>query len=159
MRHMGGMDAVRFFAAALAAILLLSRIDANTPAFDVEPATALALTDDRAARRMLEAGLRAALPVGTSRAGLLAWIDALRRDTRTREELRGDDVGDPDNIRDCRPAGPRALDCFWFLLVPQAHRAEALAEGLYGLTWVIRFTFDAGDRLLTIAVDVLPEQL
>ena len=71
----------------------------------------------------------------------------------------GRDVGGDTNIRDCRSTSPQTLDCVWFLFVPEPLREDALAEGIYGVTWIMHFGFDGNDRLQNIGIELLIERL
>jgi len=98
-------------------------------------------------------------PPGTSRTSVLETMAQLRVQTRAREQARGDPVGDDTNIRDCRLASNDVLTCVWFLFIPPSERQDAMAQGIYGMTWVLRFRFDGEDFLEALEVDLLIEHL
>jgi hypothetical protein len=109
------------------------------------------------------AGMREALaavfPVGRNRTYVDETLEHLRKQTRSREQDRGDPVGDDTNIRDCRQATPDVLTCVWFLFIPPSERQEAMAQGIYGMTWILRFQFSGNDVLEALDVELLIEHL
>ncbi|MBT5434083.1 MAG: hypothetical protein P8Q36_03065 [Alphaproteobacteria bacterium] len=127
--------------------------------FTFEEHTALALRDAVAASHDLGADLLDDLPVGTLRSDVIENLEHLKAITSIRENREGRDVGGDTNIRDCRSTSPQTLDCVWFLFVPEPLREDALAEGIYGVTWIMHFGFDGNDRLQNIGIELLIERL
>jgi hypothetical protein len=125
--------------------------------FEAHSSDALGLLQPSVAA--MQEALARVFPPGTSRAAVLETMAQLRVQTRAREQARGDPVGDDTNIRDCRLASNDVLACVWFLFIPPSERQDAMAQGIYGLTWVLRFRFDREDFLGALEVDLLIEHL
>jgi hypothetical protein len=127
--------------------------------FDFEPHSLEALDSPEQSTSAMRQTLGAVFPIGSDRTHILKTLEHLRQQTTARDLTRGDSVGDDTNIRDCRRVSSNVLSCVWFLFIPPQERKEAMAEGVYGLTWVLLFRFDGNDVLDSLGVDLLIERL
>ena len=151
------------FTPAAALLCYLTAFDqiavAQVPEFDFETHSHQALDSPEQAVAAMREALTSIFPVGRNCAYVDETLEHLRKQARSREQNRGDPVGGDSNIRDCRQATPEALTCVWFLFVPPKERQEAMAQGIYGMTWILRFQFGDNEALETLEVDLLIEHL
>jgi hypothetical protein len=144
---------------AIALTASANLLRADTLELSLETASQTALDDVGRAREELSAALSGSFPLGESRSRILETFNHLRAAAYRYETIRGDRVGDAINVRECSGTTNKVVNCFWFLFVPPDRREAAMNEGIYGFTWILRFTFADDDTLNTMGIDLLVERL
>ncbi len=126
---------------------------ADNGAIDFAAFYPLILDNGAAARRGVGEALSERFPPGTPLTEVVIFFERLA-------EIDSDDVGDPINIRYCRGhTRDQGVTCIWFADIPDAFEADALTDGIFGVTWEITVRSDGAGGVSDFGVDYLIEYL